>query len=136
MTDFKDSQGRIWTIKLTLGGVKRVMEKLGVNLLNLSQYADSSDDSVTMKLINDDLFVGEIVATLVEEQAKAKGLNFLNELDGETINAAQEAFLAEFAFFFKARKNQTAEAFVAEIQKARAAISTGATSVESQDAQD
>lgn len=138
MTEFKDAEGRRWTLRLTLGDVKRVMDELGVNLLNLTQFADSSEDSVTMRLINDDLFVGEIVAILLQKQADGYNVPrdaILDLFDGATIKAAQEAFLAEFAFFFKDRQNQTAAAFVEEVRKARVAISTGATSAESQGAQ-
>ena len=134
MTEFKDSEGRRWTIRLTLGDVKRVMERLGVNLLNLNQFADTSENSLTMRLINDDLFIAEIIAVILEKQAQGYAIeNVLDLFDGATIKVAQDAFLEEFGFFFKDRQNATAEAFVREVQKARAAISTGATSADSLD---
>jgi hypothetical protein len=135
MTEFRDGEGRRWTFRLTLGDVKRVMDELDVNLLNLSQYADSSEGSVTMRLINDDLFLGEIIAVVLAPQAKTYGVeNVLDLFDGATTAAAQDAFLTEFAFFFKDRKNATAEAFALEVQRARASI--GAGSAESQDVAD
>ena len=54
MSEFKDSEGRKWRINLTLGGVKKVMDELGINLLDLTQFADTSDGSATLKLVNDD----------------------------------------------------------------------------------
>ena len=102
MQEFRDSEGRRWTLRLTLGDVKRVMEELGVNLLNLSQFADSSEGSVTMRLINDDLFVAEIVAIMLKEQADGYAVkDVLGQFDGATMKRAQDAFLAEFAFFFQ-----------------------------------
>ena len=131
MQEFRDSEGRRWTLRLTLGDVKRVMEELGVNLLNLSQFADSSEGSVTMRLINDDLFVAEIVAIILKEQADGYAVkDVLNQFDGATMKRAQDAFLAEFAFFFKERQNASAEAFVEEVRKAKEAIGAGATSAD------
>lgn len=131
MQEFLDSGGRRWVLRLTLGDVKRVMDELGVNLLNLSQFADSSEGSVTMRLINDDLFVAQIVATLLKKQAESYAVeNILDQFDGATMKRAAEAFLAEFAFFFKERQSAAAEAFVEEVQKARAAIGAGATSAD------
>lgn len=135
MQEFKDSEGRRWQIRLTLGGVKRILDELGVDLLNLSQYADSSENSITMRLVNDDLFVGRVVAVLLAEQAKNYAVeNTLDIFDGATTNAAQEAFFSEFAFFFKDRKNKAAEKFANEIRQARATIAAGEKSSESQDA--
>lgn len=131
MQEFLDSSGRRWALRLTLGDVKRVMDELGVNLLNLSQFADSSEGSVTMRLINDDLFVAQIIATLLKKQAESYAVeNVLDQFDGATMKRAAEAFLAEFAFFFKERQSTAAEAFVEEVQKARAAIGAGATSAD------
>lgn len=131
MVEFKDSEGRRWTIRLTLGDVKRVMDTLGVNLLNLSQFADKSADGITARLISDDLFVAEIIGVLLAPQAEKYGVDVMTILDGATMKAAQEAFFAEYAFFFKDRGNATAQKFVEEVRKAKEAILTGATSVES-----
>lgn len=131
MVEFKDSEGRRWTIRLTLGDVKRVMDTLGVNLLNLSQFADKSADGITTRLISDDLFVAEIIGVLLAPQAEKYGVDVMTILDGSTMKAAQEAFFAEYAFFFKDRGNATAQKFVEEVRKAKEAILTGATSAES-----
>lgn len=138
MSEFKDSEGRKWRINLTLGGVKKVMDELGINLLDLTQFADTSDGSATLKLVNDDLFVGEIVAILLEKQAEGYGLkreDVLDLFDGATTKRAQEAFLEEYAFFFKDRENATAAKFVDEIKKAREMVSAGQTSADSLDVQ-
>ena len=135
MVEFKDSEGRRWTFRLTLGDVKRVMDTLGVNLLNLSQFADNGADSITARLISDDLFVAEIIGVILAPQAEKYGVDVMSILDGATMKAAQEAFLDEFAFFFKDRENATAAKFVDEIKKAREMVSAGQTSVDSLDGQ-
>ena len=90
MSEFKDSEGRKWRINLTLGGVKKVMDELGINLLDLTQFADTSDGSATLKLVNDDLFVGEIVAILLEKQAEGYGLKREDVLDLSTARRRKE----------------------------------------------
>lgn len=107
------------------------MDTLGVNLLNLSQFAENGADSITARLISDDLFIAEIIGVILAPQAEKYGVDVMTILDGATMKAAQDAFLEEFAFFFKDRGNATAQKFVEEIRKAKEAISTGATSVES-----
>lgn len=132
MVEFKDSEGRRWTIRLTLGDVKRVMDTLGVNLLNLSQFAEDGADSITKRLVLDDLFVAEIIGVILTPQAEKYGVDVLSILDGATMKAAQDAFLEEFAFFFKDRGNAAAQKVAEALRTAKDEILTGATSAESQ----
>lgn len=132
MVEFKDSEGRRWTFRLTLGDVKRVMDTLGVNLLNLSQFAEEGAESVTTRLVLDDLFVAEIIGVILAPQAEKYGVDVLATLDGSTMKAAQDAFLEEFAFFFRDRGNATAQKVAEEIRKAKDEILTGATSAKLQ----
>ena len=74
----------------------------------------------------------------MEKQAEGYDLkreDVLDLFDGATTKRAQEAFLEEYAFFFKDRENATAAKFVDEIKKAREMVSAGQTSVDLQDGQ-
>lgn len=133
MVEFKDSEGRRWTIRLTLGDVKRVMDALGVNLLNLSQFAENGADSITKRLVLDDLFVAEIIGVILAPQAEKYGVDVMTILDGSTMKAAQDAFLDEFAFFFKDRGNAAAQKVAEALRTAKDEILIGATSAELQD---
>lgn len=112
MTDFKDSKGRIWTLKLTLGSAKEIYDRLKFDVLNPAKLAEGKE-SILSRLSYDTLLVGEIVAILIEKQAKERGVeNILDAFDGETCAAMHDAFLDEYQCFFADRKNDRAVSIV------------------------
>lgn len=141
MTDFKDSQGRIWTIKLTLGAAMRVRDRLGIDVLNPVKLATDGDEPMLTRLAYDMLLVGQIVATLLEEQAKERGIDpvvLMDDFDGETCAAAHNAFLEEYERFFMGQKNERAISIVRLMRKVaeealKAEETSGETSYDSQD---
>jgi len=101
MQSFKDAEGRSWNIALTIGKVRQLREKLGLDLLD-TQHHLQVINSLTDRLA--------FVFLLVEDQAKDDGLS-AEELEirfyGEGIaSAASIAFLKELENFFQ-RLGQT-----------------------------
>ena len=115
MTEFKDSEGRKWTLNLTLGSAKYIFDKTGVDLLNpasMTKLDDNGDvdmeQSTLPRLFSDDLFIGEILTQLISKQAEQRGLGedeILDLFDGDTLKKAHDAFLNEYRAFFTARGN-------------------------------
>lgn len=115
MHEFCDASGRNWAIVMNLGSAKRVLEKTGVDLLNpaaLVKFNDAGEldeyRSLTTRLATDDILVGEIIAALIQKQARERNLSddeLLEIFDGETTMNARAAFLKEYNAFFTARGN-------------------------------
>lgn len=107
MKTFYDNSNRRWCIALNLGTVKRVMDAIGVNLLNPS-YDSGDGRALSVRLLMDDYFFGSIVAEIIRPQCFANKVDE-NELfdlfDAETLLAAQTAFNEEYRDFFERRGN-------------------------------
>lgn len=148
MTEFIDSKGNHWALILTLGSAKKILDKTGVDLLNPTSLIKINDDesigedSVILRLLTDDLFVGDIIYNLIEKQAQDRGLtkdDVFDMLDGETTKKAYDAFTKEYRNFFMARGNvqgvKMIDLLIQGIQ-ALAEESNGEKSSNSQDAQE
>lgn len=96
MKSFKDNQGHTWNLSLTLGKVRQMREKLGLDLLNPTHYLQILN-SLTDRLA--------FCFLLVEDQAKAIGIDvdgFEERLYGDTVSTdAGLAFLEETELFFQ-----------------------------------
>ena len=95
MQSFKDNQGTTWNIALTIGKVRQLREKLGLDLMDTEhhlQVLNSLTDRLTF------------VFLLVEEQAKDRKVDaeeFEQRLQGKGIaTAASVAFCEELESFF------------------------------------
>lgn len=134
MTDFKDSKGRVWTLKLTLGSAKEIYDRLGIDLLNPAKLAEG-DESIVSRLAYDLLLVGDILAVLLEKQRQERDVeNLLDDFDGETCAAASDAFLTEYERFFTDQKNPRAASVVRLIREVGDEVRSGETSSGSPDA--
>lgn len=140
MTEFKDSEGRNWTLNLTLGSAKCVYDKTGVNLLDPSSMINGDD---ILRLFSDDLFVGKIVWALISKQAEQRNLteeSVLNSFDAETLAKAQDSFLKEYHAFFMARGNLQVAKMIAqtesEVKRVMKDESAGETLSNSQEEQE
>jgi len=103
MQSFKDNEGQIWNVALTIGKVRQLREKLGLDLLD-GQHHLQVMNSLTDRLA--------FVFLLVEEQAKDKGLD-ADELEmrfyGDGVaTEASICFLKELENFFQ-RLGQTVQ---------------------------
>ena len=96
MQSFKDNEGTAWNIALTLGKVRQLREKLGLDLLD-SQHHLQVLNSLTDRLA--------FVFLLVEEQAKERDIDaeaLELRLCGDGIaTSASVAFCEELASFFQ-----------------------------------
>jgi len=96
MKSFKDAEGQTWNLSLTLGKVRQLREKLGLDLLNPTHYLQVLN-SLTDRLA--------FCFLLVEDQAKAIGVDadaFEERLYGPGVStSASHAFLEETQNFFQ-----------------------------------
>lgn len=94
MKSFKDNEGQVWTLTLTLSKVRAIREKLGLDILNPNHYLQILN-SLTDRLA--------FCFLLVEDQAKAMGVSiddFEERLYGENVaTEASMAFLEETEVF-------------------------------------
>lgn len=110
MKQFTDSQGRAWALAITLGAAQKVRAALDVDLLNPAALSDDGAP-VMQRLLYDDVFLCLVVAELIKDQLERASVSqdeFLNALDGEAIGRLDEAFWAEYRFFFLARGKEWA----------------------------
>jgi hypothetical protein len=96
MKTFKDNQDQQWNLALTLGKVRQLREKLGLDLLNPNHYLQILS-SLTDRLA--------FCFLLVEDQAKAIDVDadqFEERLYGDNVSTqASLAFLEETELFFQ-----------------------------------
>jgi hypothetical protein len=93
MKSFKDSKGREWRIELTIGSVKRIQKRFGVNIAD-------ADDFLRVHQ-NFELF-GNIIAMLLEQQFAEQQVtadDVEESMNGEVLAAARDAMVEELAFF-------------------------------------
>jgi len=100
MKVFTDTDGRVWTITLTIDAVKRVRGLLGIDLLGL----EAGDPPLLTRLGTDVILLCDVIFALVKPQADAAGVTdeqFGAALGGEAILAAQTALYEELVHFFR-----------------------------------
>lgn len=104
MQSFKDAEEESWNVALTIGKVRQLREKLGLDLLDTQHHLQVLN-SLTDRLA--------FVFLLVEEQAKGRGIDAESlemRFYGEGVAAsASLAFLRELESFFQ-RLGQTVQA--------------------------
>lgn len=117
MHQFKDTEGREWTIALTIGAVKRVKALTGVNLLDplgakrrkIGTAILKGRPLVTRLQMDPELMVNVIFA-LVKPTADSRGVTdeeFGESLGGDAAFQAYEAFMGEWRDFFHGLRRET-----------------------------
>jgi hypothetical protein len=97
MRQFKDENGRPWTINVNIGTVKRVRQMAGVDLLDLR------DGNLFTELASDPVKLGDVLWVLVLDEAGAAGITdiqFAAALAGDALDSATQALLDEIVDFF------------------------------------
>lgn len=121
MKTFQDSAGRIWNITITVDGVRRVKDLLGVNLARIIEPREKGGEVPLMTDLEDDIMLlVDVIYALVKPQADAAGVSdeaFGAALGGEAIAAAHEAFWRELADFFRSLRRRPNAAEAAAIEK-------------------
>jgi hypothetical protein len=114
-SNFKDSMGREWFVRIDIGLCRRVLNTTGVDMLSPEQ----AHKIVGLQLNRDKL--ADILWIIVEKQAAIKNVTqeaLYEALDGEALNAGYEAILANYVDFFPTGRVQDAVRLVIQETKA------------------
>jgi hypothetical protein len=99
MRTFRTSDGVEWQVAVNVGTVKRVRDLTSVNLLDLVGNHHSISE-----LFSDDVRFAEVLCAVVRPQLEAAGKSddqFFAAINGDVIETAAEALLAEVVNFFQ-----------------------------------
>jgi len=97
MRQFKDENGKPWTLTVNIGTVKKVRSLAKIDLLDLR------DGNLFSDLAEDPIKLGDVLWVLCEEEAKTAGiseLQFAAALAGDALEGATNALLEEIVDFF------------------------------------
>lgn len=115
MASFKDTEGREWLVTLNTAQVKRVKQRLGINL------ADPQESDVLHKLA-DAITLVDVLYVLVEKQAKERSVSdesFGEALGGDTLESASTAILEALCDFFPRARRMMMRKVLAEVESQR-----------------
>lgn len=129
MKPFQTSDGASYEIAVNVATVKRVRDLTGVNLLGLV-----GDQKAVGDLFADDVKFCEVLCALVRPQLDASGKSdddFFAAINGDVIETAAEALLAEIVNFFQEpRRTLLAKAMEKYQQAYRKVRAEGAAAAE------
>lgn len=112
MTTFKDSTGEIWSIRLTVAGVDRVMELAGIDLYS---------EETTKRLLTDYRLICAAGCAVLMPDITAKGLTaeqFRDRLDGDAAAGMVDAFWEAVINFTRPELRATRKKIVEKIKEA------------------
>jgi hypothetical protein len=121
---FRDSEGRTWKLKMTLGVARRVADELGIDLLDLTSAQKDGEPLMTRLGVDLSLLV-DVLYLMVKPQADQQGVDsetFGESLDGDTIAEARTAFWEALSDFFRRLRPGTAKAIEKQEALTRKAI--------------
>lgn len=101
MRKFKDREGTEWELTIDMSSAMALKTEVGVDILEIAEGKD------LVQLSGDLLVLGGALWTLVADQAKALNLDdkaFFRRLNGDALEAATEALVAECFDFFPSEK--------------------------------
>lgn len=109
MQTFKDSKGAVWSLDMTVGAVKRVLALAKIDLrkpTNPNPLAPAGEEPIALSayLDLDTVLLASVLYGMCYPEAEARSINedqFLDLLGPEAIQAAHDAFFAEWADFFR-----------------------------------
>lgn len=88
MASFKDLGGNEWIVSFNIGNCRRLLE------LTKLDFANAHDGKAVSEIQANDSKMVQVLWLLIEEQAKAKGIDedaFWQKLDGNVLEEAQNA---------------------------------------------
>jgi hypothetical protein len=94
MQTFTDIHGRTWTVAISIGTVKRVKNRLGIDMLDIQPF---------MKQVQDIMTLCDVLYVVCQDEAEKNGMTdeqFASVLAGPTLRTAREAFMEAFLAFF------------------------------------
>lgn len=115
MTSFTDSQGNVFSLKLTVGAVDRIV---GAGLPDLL----CGDPVQIGRFYDSPLVAAKAVCVLIKDQLDALGVkgNPLDHFDGQTLAAALDAFYQEVVLFFQAAQRNDQATLCVEMKRLKA----------------
>lgn len=99
MPSFKDTEGRIWTLRITVAAIRRIKDIAGIDLGDFSIFAE---ESPLASLSDDCLKMARAVYAAVLPEAEKRNVSedaFLDALSGDCIEQMSNAFLEGLADF-------------------------------------
>jgi hypothetical protein len=125
MRPFKDTAGRQWEVAINVATIRRVREFLKFDLLGVF------DDGMKplAELLADACRFVDVLFVLVKPQADAAKVSdesFGAAMGGDSLQAANEAFLEELADFFPSQRADTIRRLLAETKKVATILETRA----------
>lgn len=112
--EFKDLEGREWSVRLDIAAARRLREA-GHDIVDYEQAGETIAD-----LFNDEIALGEAVYAICRSQADARDVSeesFLSSLNGECVAKAREALFAAMPDFFSGPKRDVITAMLAELHR-------------------
>ena len=100
MPSFKDTEGRVWALRITVAAIRRIKDIAGIDLGDFSVFGEGGPFS---DLGSDSCRLVEIVYAAVKPEADVLGVTmekFMESFVGETVVKASEALLESLADFF------------------------------------
>ena len=100
MPSFKDTEGRVWNLRITVAAIRRIKDIAGIDLGDFSVFGEGGPFS---DLGSDSCRLVEIVYAAVKPEADVLGVTmekFMESFVGETVVKASEALLESLADFF------------------------------------
>jgi len=95
MQTFTDITGHKWTVSVSIGTVKRVKMRLGINMLETETFAIEGQDL---------LLIYEILYVVCQDEAEKLGITneeqFLARLAGASLRESKDAFWEAYSAFF------------------------------------
>jgi hypothetical protein len=114
-TTFTDTAGRVWNLRLSVAKALLLKDRLG---FDVEQILDTQNGPLS-QLVADTWQLVKILCLLTEEARKEQGVSeeqFLEGLEGETLDEATSAFLNGVATSLKKLKRRTLAAMVRQVE--------------------
>lgn len=102
MASFKDNKGGEWPVVLTISDVKRVRDRLDVDLLALGDPDAAPDKQLIARLMSDPVLLCDVIYCVCQPEAEVRGVSdedFGRAMAGDAIDQATKALLEEIVNF-------------------------------------
>ncbi|MCY2966527.1 MAG: hypothetical protein NT069_23330 [Planctomycetota bacterium] len=97
---FRDTAGRVWSLKQTVSTLKRVRTVLNIDLMMI----DEGEPPLSTRLYTDPMLIAEVVFQCLAPQMETAGISvddFLLSCDGGSACQMRDAFFAGLTDFFR-----------------------------------
>jgi len=111
---FKDTEGREWTIAITVDSIKRVKSLLDFDLLDLD------NGKAIERLVGDPILLCDTIYVICKPQADQRGVSdqdFGRAMAGDVLDRAITALLEDYCDFFPQPKRQVLQKAFAKLRE-------------------